>query len=73
MAHTTASDALWCGVPVVRIGETFASRVAASILHAIDLPQLVVETPQDDVALALRLPAIGRSFSGSRPISTGCA
>ena len=43
-AHTTASDALWCGVPVVtRIGETFASRVAASLLQAVGLPELIAE------------------------------
>jgi predicted O-linked N-acetylglucosamine transferase (SPINDLY family) len=41
-SHTTASDALWAGVPLVtRTGETFASRVAASLLHAIGLPELV--------------------------------
>ncbi|MEN3952051.1 tetratricopeptide repeat protein [Iodidimonas sp. SYSU 1G8] len=55
-AHTTASDALWCGVPVVtRLGETFASRVAASILHAAGLPQLVAESADDYLALARRL------------------
>ena len=55
-AHTTASDALWCGVPVVtRMGETFASRVAASILHAIDLPQLVTHDAESYYALAHRL------------------
>ena len=38
-AHTTASDALWTGLPVVTcIGDTFASRVAASLLRAVDLP-----------------------------------
>ncbi len=42
-AHTTASDALWCGVPVLtRAGATFSSRVAASLLQACDLPGLVV-------------------------------
>ncbi len=40
-AHTTASDALWAGVPVVTYtGLTFASRVAASLLHAVGLPEL---------------------------------
>ena len=41
-AHTTASDALWAGLPVLTCaGETFASRVGASLLMACDLPQLV--------------------------------
>jgi predicted O-linked N-acetylglucosamine transferase (SPINDLY family) len=41
-AHTTASDALWTGVPLVTCpGETFASRVAGSLLHAIGLPELI--------------------------------
>jgi predicted O-linked N-acetylglucosamine transferase (SPINDLY family) len=41
-AHTTASEALWVGVPpVTLIGETFAQRVAASLLHASGLPELV--------------------------------
>ena len=41
-AHTTASDALWAGVPVVTFaGETFASRVAASLVHAVGLGDLV--------------------------------
>jgi predicted O-linked N-acetylglucosamine transferase (SPINDLY family) len=40
-AHTTASDALWAGVPVVTFtGRTFASRVAASLVHAVGLPEL---------------------------------
>ncbi|MBI5107463.1 MAG: hypothetical protein HZA62_01825 [Rhodocyclales bacterium] len=43
-AHTTASDALWCGVPVLtRAGATFSSRVAASLLQACDMPGLVVD------------------------------
>jgi predicted O-linked N-acetylglucosamine transferase (SPINDLY family) len=41
-AHTTASEALWAGVPpVTLIGNTFAQRVAASLLHASGLPELV--------------------------------
>jgi len=41
-AHTTASDALWAGLPLVTcIGETYPSRVAASLLHAVGLPELV--------------------------------
>ena len=41
-AHTTASDALWAGLPVVTcMGESFASRVAASLLSAVGLPELI--------------------------------
>ncbi len=55
-AHTTASDALWAGVPVVtQLGEAFAGRVAASLLHAIGLPELVTRNIADYEALALRL------------------
>ena len=55
-AHTTASDALWAGLPVLtRIGESFASRVAGSLLHAIGLPELVTESEEDYEALAVEL------------------
>jgi predicted O-linked N-acetylglucosamine transferase (SPINDLY family) len=55
-AHTTASDALWAGLPVVtRLGEAFAGRVAASLLNAIGLPELVTHSIEDYEALALRL------------------
>lgn len=44
-AHTTASDALWAGVPLVtRIGRGFAARVAASLLQAVGLPELVTDS-----------------------------
>ena len=55
-AHTTASDALWAGLPVLtRQGTTFAGRVAASLLNAIGLPELVTHSIEDYEALALRL------------------
>jgi protein O-GlcNAc transferase len=57
-AHTTASDALWAGVPLVTCaGETFASRVAASVLQGADLPELVAPdlTHYESIALALAL------------------
>lgn len=47
-AHTTGSDALWMGCPVLtRAGESFASRVAASLLHACGLPELAVDTADE--------------------------
>lgn len=55
-AHTTASDALWAGLPLITLaGETFASRVAASLLYAVQLPQLVTETLQEYEDLAIYL------------------
>jgi predicted O-linked N-acetylglucosamine transferase (SPINDLY family) len=55
-AHTTASDALWAGVPLVTLmGHTFAGRVAASLLTALGLPELVTSTPEGYEALALDL------------------
>lgn len=55
-AHTSASDALWAGVPVLTCqGIAFAGRVAASLLHAVGLPELVCDTPQQYEAMALEL------------------
>ncbi|MCC7217916.1 MAG: tetratricopeptide repeat protein [Burkholderiales bacterium] len=55
-AHTTASDALWAGLPVVTCaGRSFASRVAGSLLHGVGLPELVTTSLADYEALALRL------------------
>jgi predicted O-linked N-acetylglucosamine transferase (SPINDLY family) len=66
-AHTTASDSLWAGVPVVTcIGETFAGRVAASILKAVGLPELVVETSQAYEDLAIELATNREKLSGLR-------
>ncbi len=57
-AHTTASDALWAGVPLVTLaGETFASRVAASLLRAAGLGDLVTWSLADYRALVLDLVA----------------
>ena len=55
-AHTTASDALWAGLPLVTcLGTTFAGRVGASLLHAVGMPELVTRNLADYEALALRL------------------
>jgi protein O-GlcNAc transferase len=55
-AHTTASDALWAGLPVLtRTGETFAGRVATSLLNAIDLSELVTRTREEYENLAIKL------------------
>ena len=55
-AHTTASDALWAGLPVLTcIGTTFAGRVAASLLKAIELPELITSTQEDYEAMAVEL------------------
>jgi predicted O-linked N-acetylglucosamine transferase (SPINDLY family) len=55
-AHTTASDALWAGVPVLTCaGETFASRVAGSLLQAVGLPDMITTSLTEYEALALGL------------------
>jgi len=55
-AHTTASDALWAGLPVVTcLGAQFDGRVAASLLDAVGLPELVTHDLADYEALALAL------------------
>jgi predicted O-linked N-acetylglucosamine transferase (SPINDLY family) len=55
-AHTTASDALWAGLPLITWpGETFASRVAASLLEAVGLPELVVSSLADYERTAIAL------------------
>ncbi len=55
-AHTTASDALWAGVPLLTCaGESFAARIAMSLLHAVGLPELITTNLGDYEGLALRL------------------
>jgi protein O-GlcNAc transferase len=55
-AHTTASDALWAGLPLLTcLGTQFDGRVAASLLQTIGLPELVVRTMDDYEAMALAL------------------
>jgi predicted O-linked N-acetylglucosamine transferase (SPINDLY family) len=73
-AHTTASDALWAGLPVLTCqGDTFAGRVAASLLKAIGLPELITTTleayEQMAIDLAMhpeKLGAIKRKLDGNR-------
>jgi predicted O-linked N-acetylglucosamine transferase (SPINDLY family) len=55
-AHTTASDALWSGLPVVTLtGKSFASRVAASLLYALNLSELVTFNHEDYLAKLIDL------------------
>jgi protein O-GlcNAc transferase len=57
-AHTTATDALWMGLPVLsRPGEAFAARVAASLLKAAGAPELIVDSEAAYEALAVELAA----------------
>lgn len=55
-AHTTASDALWAGLPVLTcMGEMFPARVAASLLHAVGLPELITHSLEEYEEQAVRL------------------
>jgi predicted O-linked N-acetylglucosamine transferase (SPINDLY family) len=55
-AHTTASDAIWAGCPVLTCpGDTFASRVAGSLNHFLGMPELNAASDDDFVALGVRL------------------
>jgi predicted O-linked N-acetylglucosamine transferase (SPINDLY family) len=75
-AHTTASDALWMGLPVITCpGTTFPSRVAASLLHAIGMPELVTSSlmEYEDLARVLaknpeRLAAIRATLARNRDV-----
>lgn len=66
-AHTTTSDALWAGLPVLTCaGSTFASRVAGSLLKAADLPELITYSLEDYETLALQLAQNPARLSGIR-------
>lgn len=55
-AHTTASDALWAGLPLLTcLGTTFAGRVAASLLTAMDMPELIAATLAEYEQMAIEL------------------
>ncbi|MDB5798395.1 MAG: tetratricopeptide repeat protein [Paucimonas sp.] len=60
-AHTTASDSLWAGLPLLTsTGNTFAGRVATSLLHAVELPQLICASVDDYERRAIELATSGR-------------
>lgn len=73
-AHTTASDALWAGLPLLTCeGRTFAGRVAASLLRALDLPELITSDSSEFEGRAIelarhatQLPAIRAKLAGGR-------
>ncbi|MBK9675635.1 MAG: tetratricopeptide repeat protein [Betaproteobacteria bacterium] len=66
-SHTTGSDALWAGVPMLSCrGDRFAGRVGASLLQAVGLDELVAETPAQYGALLLRLAADREALAGYR-------
>lgn len=73
-AHTTASDALWAGLPVLTCpGESFASRVAASLLNAVHLPDLIAHSQEEYERIAIdlaknpdKLAAIKRKLAENR-------
>ena len=55
-AHTTGSDALWAGVPLLTLpGNSFPSRVGASLVNAANIPQLICKNKEEYVKLACRL------------------
>ena len=66
-AHTTASDALWTGLPLVTCqGQAFAGRVAASLLNAVGLPELVTHGLEEYEALAFKLATDGSRLQSIR-------
>jgi predicted O-linked N-acetylglucosamine transferase (SPINDLY family) len=66
-AHTTASDALWAGLPVLTCrGRTFASRVASSLLKTVGLPELVTDSLEAYTARALALARDTSELEGLR-------
>jgi predicted O-linked N-acetylglucosamine transferase (SPINDLY family) len=66
-AGTTASDALWAGLPVLTCsGEAFASRIGASLLHAVGLPQLITARRDEYEGMAIELARAPRRLADIR-------
>lgn len=66
-AHTTASDALWAGLPVLTcMGQSFVSRVAASLLKAVHLPEMITHSLAEYESLALELATDPRKLAAIR-------
>lgn len=72
-SHTTASDALWCGCPVVGLcGDTFAAQVSGSILTAAGLPELITHSLPEYEDLARRLAENGAMLEEMRMRVAAC-
>jgi predicted O-linked N-acetylglucosamine transferase (SPINDLY family) len=72
-SHTTASDMLWAGIPLIALmGETFASRVSASILTAGGVPELVTSSLAEYHELALRLARDAPALAALKAKIAGC-
>jgi protein O-GlcNAc transferase len=66
-AHTTSSDALWAGLPVLTcLGRAFPGRVAASLLNTIGLPELVTRSPSEYAERAFELATDGEQLRSLR-------
>ena len=66
-AHSTAVDALWAGVPMLTMrGNAFAGRVAASVLSAVGVPELITLSIEDYETLALKLAREPHTLAGIR-------
>jgi predicted O-linked N-acetylglucosamine transferase (SPINDLY family) len=66
-AHTTASDALWAGLPLLTCrGTTFPGRVAASLLNAVGLPELIAGSVEEYATLAIKLATTPADLSAVR-------
>ena len=69
--HTTTTDYLWAGVPIItRLGKHFASRVGASILNEVGLPELVTKDINQYQALAISLASSPNKLKAYRAILT---
>ncbi len=72
-SHTTASDALWAGCPLIALrGETLASRISSSVLHAAGLPDLVTDSADAFVALAVQLAQDAPALAALRARVAAC-